>query len=286
MDPTPPPAASDPSKEAESLKAEAIAAAERAAAAYPDDGLTHALLGAAFYNMGRSSEAEKHLRRCLELRPQQADAYEILARIAYERGDPELAVRHGSEALRRGATSPEVVNQLGRALMDLGRAAEAADLLERAAASRNASGETLYLLGQARMQCGDFARAVEALEKAIGITPDHTQAAYALFTAHARLGHADLAARYRERFEFLESHDRAALIERNAREESLEGLALVRESTARTLFGASQIHRLHGNRQQAVELLRRCAELAPGNGIYAAALRSIAAAPPRNAGTP
>src|SRR5204863_7571629 len=79
--------------EAADLKREAVAVAGQVAEAYPNDSFAYALLGAAYYNIGRSEEAAKHLKRCLELRPDQVEAYEILARVAYEKGELEETAR-------------------------------------------------------------------------------------------------------------------------------------------------------------------------------------------------
>ncbi|HTG43026.1 MAG TPA: hypothetical protein VK633_00720, partial [Verrucomicrobiae bacterium] len=52
----PKPAALDAEREAAALKEEAVRVAGRVAAGYPEDALTYALLGSAFYNTGRTDE--------------------------------------------------------------------------------------------------------------------------------------------------------------------------------------------------------------------------------------
>jgi tetratricopeptide (TPR) repeat protein len=261
--------------EAADLKREAIAIATQVAGAYPDDAFTSALLGSAYYNTGQSSEATKHLQRCIALNPKQADAYEILARVAYEKGEPEESARLCQEALKHGTAGPELLNQLGRALMDQGKTEEAIRSLQQAARLPQAPSESHYLLGQAYLQSGNPTQAKESFRRAVSLSPDHTQAVFGLFTASQRLGQAEEVARYREQFQKLEALDRRALSDRSAQEDTRSGLPLVRKTVARTVFGAAQIHRAHGQPEQAANLFYRAAVLDPDQAAYRAALESF-----------
>ncbi|MGE4179887.1 MAG: tetratricopeptide repeat protein [Limisphaerales bacterium] len=242
------------------------------AAVYPDDPLTSALLGSAYYNTGKSTEATQFLRKCLSLNPKQTDAYEILARIAYEKGDPEEAVRLGRDALKYGPPSSTVLNSLGRALMDLGKSEEAVESLQRATRLPHAPAESHYLLGQALLQSGNPAAARDSFLTAIRLVPDHTQAVFGLVSACQRLGNTEETQLYRKRFQELETQDRAALSERSAQEDTRTGLPLVRQTVARTLLGAAQIHRAHQQPAKAAALFLRAAHLDPDQTECRAAL--------------
>ncbi|MBI2949457.1 MAG: tetratricopeptide repeat protein [Verrucomicrobia bacterium] len=261
--------------EAATLKREAVFAAEQVAKAYPDDALAYALLGSAHYNTGQSDEATKHLRKCLELSPDQADAYEILARVAYEKGELEETARLCRESLQRGPASPDALNRLGRAQMDLGQTEEAIRTLQQAVRLPKPTSESCYLLGQAHLQSGDYEQAKEDFRRAIALLPDHTQAHFGLYTACLRLGQMEEAGRYREQFLKLEGIDRRTLSDRSAREDTLTGLPMVRETVARTIFGAAQIHRVHGQAAKAADLFRRSAVLDAENPMYRAALEAF-----------
>lgn len=261
--------------EAETIKKEAVVVAGQVALAYPNDALTYALLGSAYYNTGQSDEATKYLRRCLELRSDQLEAYEILARLAYDKGDLEETLRLCQEALKHGPATPDVLNRLGRAQIDLGHTAEAVRTLQQAVQLPKPDSESCYLLGQAYMQSDEFARAKEVFQLAIKLLPDHTQAYFGLYTACLRLGLTEEATRYREQFQKLESNDRKDLTDRNAREDTLTGLPMVRETVARTLFGAAQIYLIHEQFEKAAELFRRSATLDPNNPVYRSALESL-----------
>lgn len=263
-----------PQAEAAALKREAVAVATQVAEAYPEDALAYALLGSAAYNTGRAEEAARYLKRCLELNPNQVDAYGVLARVAYDRGDVAETVSLCQEALRRGPPSSDVLNRLGRALMDLGRTAEAIEALQRAVRLPEPTSESYYLLGQASLQSGDYLRAKKSFQRAIVLLPDHTQAVFGLYTACLRLGLTEEAARYREQFQRLEAVDRQSLTDRSVQEDTLTGLPLVRQTVARTFFGAAQIHRLHGRTELAAGLLRKSAGLDPANLLYRANLEA------------
>jgi tetratricopeptide (TPR) repeat protein len=257
------------------LKREAVAVANEVAEAYPDDALSYALLGSAYYNTGQSGEATRHLLRCLELNPGLADAYDILARVAFEKGELEESVRLCHEALKHGPANSETLNQLGRALLDLGRTQEANQVLKQAVELPRPTSESYYLLGQASLQSGNHVSVKEHFQRAITLLPDHTQAFFGLYTACLRLGQTDEATRYREQFLKLEAIDRRTLTDRSARQDTLTGLPLVRKTVARTFFGAAQVHRLHEQTGKAAELLRKAAALDAESPVYRSALEAL-----------
>lgn len=261
--------------EAAAIKREGLEAARMVAEAFPDDALGHALLGSAHYNIGQSELAVQHLKRCLQLNPNQADAYEILARIAYERSDLEESVRLCEEALKRGPANPETLNQLGKALIDLGKAPEAATFLQKAADLPRPMTESAYLLGQAFLQSKEYAKAKSAFQRTISLSPRHTQAHFGLFTACQRLGEVEEAAKYREEFQKLEATDRQAQSDRSAQADGRSGLSLVRSTMARTLFGAAQIHRAHGELDKCTGLLRKAALLDADNPMYRGVIEGL-----------
>jgi len=107
------------------------------------------------------------------------------------------------------------------------------------------------------------------------LLPDHTQAFFGLYTACMRLGQTEEAERYREQFQKLEASDRRSLTDRSAREDTLTGLPMVRETVARTFFGAAQIYRVHEQSGKAAELFRKSAGLDANNPVYRSALEAL-----------
>ncbi|MFJ3302682.1 tetratricopeptide repeat protein [Streptomyces sp. NPDC086549] len=67
---------------------------------------------------------------------EQADYLERTGQLAWERGDPEDALRHFEEALRRGPGQPAALAGRGRALAALGRTTEALDAYQEALAEQ------------------------------------------------------------------------------------------------------------------------------------------------------
>jgi tetratricopeptide (TPR) repeat protein len=258
--------------EAAALKAEAVREATLLAETYPEDALTHALLGSAYYNTGQSEVAVRHLERCLEIQPGLMDAYEILARMAYEQGRLEETIRLGEAARQHGGDHQGLWEQQGRALLDLGRTQEAVEVLSEWTREGRAGGEGWYWLGQAWLQAGEYGKAKESFLMAIRGMPAHTQAYFGLYTASLRLGEAAAAAHHRRRFQELEAADRQLLTDRNAQEDTLTGLPLVRRTVSQTLFGAAQVHQGHGSMEKAAALYRRAAVLDDENPQYRAAL--------------
>ncbi|MFO1498557.1 MAG: tetratricopeptide repeat protein [Verrucomicrobiota bacterium] len=260
--------------EAAALKQSAVNTAREVAEAYPDEPLGYALLGSAYYNIGRSDEASKYLRKCIDLQPRQAEAFEILARVAYEKSNLEESVRLCEEALKRGQPSTEVLTQLGRALMDLGQTDRATGALRQATQLPDASSKSFYLLGQAYLQAGQPGPAKESFEHAIQLLPDHTQAYFGLFRACLGLGQNAEADRYRAAFQKLEAVDRRSLTDRSAQEDTLSGLPMVRQTVARTVFGAGQVYGAHRELAKAADLFRRAASLDEESPTYRAALEA------------
>lgn len=80
------------------------------------------------------------------------------------------AIRAG-ETLTRLRSDEEALGLYGRALIGAKQYTRAAQVLERAAASDNASGITLYLLGLAHSRANNFPKAIAALERALAKTP-------------------------------------------------------------------------------------------------------------------
>lgn len=257
------------------MKAEAVAVAVRVAEEFPQSALSYALLGSAYYNTGQSEEAARHLRRCLELDPRQVDAYEILARAAYEKGELEECIELCQQGLKLAPNRADLLNQLGKSLMDRGQTEESRQMLLKAVQAARPTSESYYLLGQANLQMGDYAAAKESFLRATRLVPDHTQAFFGLYTACSRLGETEEATKYRDEFLKLEAIDRRSLTDRSAQQDTLSGLPLVRQTVARTLFGAAQIYQHHGKGDDATALFYRAAILDADSPIYRASLEAI-----------
>jgi len=89
-------------------------------------------LGVVLSHQGRIEEAILHFNRALELVPKDAEAAFLLGKAHFDRGNQlmqekqfELAVQHYGEAIRSRSDSAQAHNNLGIALMNLGRTNDA-----------------------------------------------------------------------------------------------------------------------------------------------------------------
>lgn len=260
--------------QAASLKNEAVEVAKALADQHQRNPLAQVLLGSAFYNTGRSDEATRYLERGLALQPDLLEAYEVLARISYEKGQPEESIRQCRTAIDRGLLSSEILNRLGRSLLDLGETEEAIKILGRAIAQPGASVESHYLHGQAQLQSRNYEQAKAAFAEVVKRQKDHTQAYFGLFTASLRMGDAEGAQKYREIFVRLEEGDRQNLTDRSDDDSSLSGLDMVKQTVARTLFGAGQLYQEQGQPGKAGDLLLRACSLDGDNLIFKSGLEA------------
>lgn len=113
------------SSAAEGRTEEAFAAFEECERTGLPSGLLFERLGLAYLELGRSVDAERLLRRSLELEPDGRFARFALAGIHLERGRPEEAAAESLRAIGRQYRWPEAHARLGVALLRLGRQPEA-----------------------------------------------------------------------------------------------------------------------------------------------------------------
>jgi choline-sulfatase len=152
------------------------------------------------YRMGHFDEAAKHAELMLAGDPDSRDAHEMLAALALQRGDLDAALAQSrragraSEAFRRDlgkalaesgrtaeavemlqgsgqATDPATLNTLALTLTDAGRHAEAAEVLGRVLAAHPENARTRELLGMVSLRMGQPQQARVHLERALSIDP-------------------------------------------------------------------------------------------------------------------
>jgi protein O-mannosyl-transferase len=183
----------------------------------PACSLCHGNLGSAItgteLGQARLDEAEAHLRRAIELRPDNPIPYFNLGTLLSVRtryGDAEAALRKYLELLPE---SPSGLGRLGLVYLLQGRLEEAAPLLGRArgrpawpppgpAASTPLANAialveddpgTLMLLGRALVEQGKPVDAVFALKRAAALAPAAVPARFWLVQAYRGAGRGDLA---------------------------------------------------------------------------------------------
>lgn len=249
---------------AEDKVTEALAAAERAVAAYGaltparqrsfDSAQFHYQLGACRIAAGRPAEAAKALQEAARLRP---DASPILG-------------------------------LLGETLLELGRDEEALAVLRKTVEAQPdlAVGRLAY--GRALTRLDRHAEAREAIEKSIELVPDAADAWYSLASVHRAVGDFEAQEKALARFEELRDAAEAARIARAEIDSELRSAAalmldddcsgarpvlegvLAREHVVQTGFRRGRVlndlarcEALTGNAEAAGDLYRQALELNP-----------------------
>src|SRR5262245_23889650 len=156
---------------------EAVATLRRYLKLVPRSAAGHAALGIALLDGANTAQAKAELETAVRLDPKHVDAVEALARVYLVEGKAGKAV-----ALLRPLTamSDETRALLGDALIKVGQARAAADMLERHLQATPRSSSQIYATAaRAHLKAGDLASAAETCERGMRIYPDsEIEAAY------------------------------------------------------------------------------------------------------------
>lgn len=123
----------------------------------------HALLA-----LQRPGEAEQVVRQVLRGRSQNAEAHQVMGHALCDLAQPDAAIEAYETALRLRPRLPDIRNNLGMALRQAGRLAEA----ERAFRAAPSEPEALVNLSSVQKELGAFAEAEATLRQALRMAPD------------------------------------------------------------------------------------------------------------------
>jgi tetratricopeptide (TPR) repeat protein len=113
-----------------------------------------AMLGLAYFKLGRSEVARACFERELSRTPNDFLSLYYLALLLEKQGDLSGAWRQAEAALKQAPESVEALTLLGGILVKQGKSAEALPLLEQAVARQPLSTETRYILGRTYQKLG------------------------------------------------------------------------------------------------------------------------------------
>jgi tetratricopeptide (TPR) repeat protein len=267
-----PPIDSAESISADSTPEQAIAMGQRLAdrlvEAFPDNPQALTLGGRIQYTFTNSAKAMQWWEKCLQIDPQFAEARCALGAAAWERGDFQKAV----EFLRSGTAGnarllSENVFYLADALMNLGKASQAAAMLEDASKKSTLSPAGSYVLGQAYMKAKEYEKAREQFAAALAADPGFANAHYGMAMTLARLGKEGEAAKHRAEFAKLKKSDLAGRDRADGAGHSKEKAdpAETRRLVSGYCLGAGKIYAVHNRLDEAERLWRVAVILNPQN---------------------
>jgi Tfp pilus assembly protein PilF len=135
---------------------DAIVQLEEAVRIAPDFYQAHDELGKLYKAVGRLDDAEKEFMTAKRLNESSADPLIQLSSLYIDRGEPELAVRAGEEAVRKDSRSASAFFNLGLALYRISRLDRAEDVLKQALALAPSAGQVRLLLANVYLKRHDY----------------------------------------------------------------------------------------------------------------------------------
>ena len=128
------------------------------------------------FQRGNARSAAAIYRDLIAQRPDMATGYEHLAFVAWETGQPAVAIATLQQALAAGVANAEIESKLGMYLAESGRAREGLPLLERAASRPPVEVDTLNALAIGYARAGMDDRAIATFRRVLAIDPHSAMA--------------------------------------------------------------------------------------------------------------
>jgi protein O-GlcNAc transferase len=193
------------------------------------------------HRSGKLKEAEAIYQQILDKHPDQPDALHLLGVVAYQKNDPDTAIRLISKAVSINSNSPEYSCNLGNAFRMKGEHLKAAQCYHNAIRLNPAYAEAYNNLGATLRSTGAHKEALEAYTKAININPEYAGAYCNIGNLHRELGDPEKA----------RSNYQKSIDLQPANADALKGLG-------ETLLEL-------GKAEEAVEYLKRANDIKPAN---------------------
>lgn len=156
----------------------------------PESPLAQHNLGHFLLRAGRGAEAERHLRRALELSPRYANAMNSLGNLLLDRGDARAAIPYYRSALAITPEDARIAYNLGNALSRVGDYDAAAEQYVAAMETPRYRDDyrAHFGLGVARLEQGRFVEAANHLTQVVQVDPGFLEAQVRLGDALRALG--------------------------------------------------------------------------------------------------
>jgi type IV pilus assembly protein PilF len=156
----------------------------------------------AYLKQGNNEQAIVHLRRALEVEPNDASIHDTLAQVFWKTGEYELCEEHFRRAIALDPKFSRARNNYAAFLYERGDARGAIKELELVVADTLYDGRSgAYAnLGRAYLKTGETAKAEEALTRAVKMDGRQWPALLELAAINFERGESQAAARYYEQF--------------------------------------------------------------------------------------
>jgi Flp pilus assembly protein TadD/SAM-dependent methyltransferase len=149
---------------------EAIEHLRRALEIEPDNAENHLTLGTILVSLGRSDEALGHLQQAVNSNPDDKGAHSELGIALYRTGKTDEALAHFRQALAIDPGYVEGLRNLAKALVDGRQFDEAVECFRKAITIQPGNAEIRFDLGLALIRQGNISAAKEELRQALSLT--------------------------------------------------------------------------------------------------------------------
>jgi Flp pilus assembly protein TadD len=166
---------------------------EELAAARPDEGPAHHLLGVIAYRAGKDGPAAEHFARAIRLEPKNGDYYSDLALVLSRMGEQDAAISGFRAAIHLKPDSYAAYNSLGAELRSKGQFAEAVACFGRALSLHSGYMRAHNNLGCVLREMGKPDLAIPHLEKAVALSPQTAEIHINLGSAYCDMDRLDEA---------------------------------------------------------------------------------------------
>ncbi|GEM_PF-1535987 len=245
---------------AEALNKEAFETCEKLIGQLPHRPEPYALAAFLYNRHGRSSEAESHWQKAIEINPHFAPAYTGLGLVAADRGDFEAAIRHLRKAVQLDPYAGQAHSLLVDVLLRQSSAEEALAAARQYVSQFPLAADSHYWLGQALLELRRDGEAKSAHEMAVKCDPTYTAAYHSLAMVCARLGLREESRQWRQKFQELKEKDLEA---DRARSRHYLDLPQQQKLAASYHFAAGNVHASFGDPQKAEAHWLRGSAIAP-----------------------
>lgn len=162
----------------------------------------HTELGALYVQDGNMSVALEELTYAITIDPDYAKSYGVRGLVMYYLRENALADRDFQRALSLDNNDPELNNNYGWYLCQIGREKEGLDYFQRAIRNPlyETPGKAYANAGACHLKLGDLVTAESLLQNSLNLMPDNAQAKLQMAIIHYRRGEFDNAAQALQEF--------------------------------------------------------------------------------------